>query len=95
MKVKLSDAARYAAAMVFDDEGRLDPAWVVKGWPFSEMSPSDRAKINAGIAELEAFGLVSHKPAPVGSILKEDIRLTDLSVRGRWPDVLDSTIPVQ
>ena len=95
MKVKLSDAARYAAATVFEDDGRLDPAWVVKGWPFSEMSPSDLMKINAGLAELEAFGLVLRKPAPVGSILKEDIRLKDLSVKGWWPDVLDMSMPVQ
>lgn len=95
MKAKLSDAARYAAATVFEDDGRLDPAWVVKGWPFSEMSPSDLAKINAGIAELEAFGLISRKPAPARSILKEDIRLKDLSVRGWWPDVLDMSMPVQ
>ena len=93
--MKLSDNARNAAALVFDDEGRLEMSWVLKAHPFSEMSPADLAKLNAGLQELEAFDLISHRKNPPGSMMKEDIRLKDLQARGSWPDIFDVTVPVQ
>ena len=93
--MKLSDNARNAASLVFDEEGRLEPAWVLKAMPFSEMAPSDLAKLNAGLQELEAFGLISHTKTPPGSAMKEDIRLRDLRIRGAWPDIVDVTVPIQ
>ncbi len=91
----LSDNAKCAASLVFDSEGRLEIGWVLKAPPFSEMSPNDIAKINAGLRELEAFGLISRRKNPEGSAMKEDIRLKDLSVCSSWPDILDVQIPVQ
>jgi hypothetical protein len=96
--MKLTDNANFAMQMLFDDNGRMDEAFILKAWPYSSMDPGEIEKLKSGLIELEAFGLVSTQyVVKNGRKFMQKVlnRKKSPDAEPLWAKGMDSNLPVQ
>lgn len=96
--MKLTDNAEFAMQMLFDDEGKMDEAFILKAWPYSSMDPGEIDKLKSGLMELEAFGLVESRNVIVSGRQMKQIWLKKKHLEDAeplWTRDIDVSIPVQ
>lgn len=94
--MKLTDNAEFAMQMLFDDEGKMDEAFILKAWPYSSMDPGEIDKLKSGLIELEAFGLVDTQCVYAnGRKMMQKVLKRSRNAEPAWTEGLDSSLPVQ
>jgi hypothetical protein len=94
--MKLTDNANFAMQMLFDDEGKMDEAFILKAWPYSSMDSGELDKLKSGLIELEAFGLVSTECVFInGRKMMQKVLKRSRNAEPSWTEDLDSSLPVQ
>lgn len=94
--MKLTDNAEFAMQMLFDDEGKMDEAFILKAWPYSSMDPGEIDKLKSGLIELEAFGLVDTQCVySNGRKMMQKVLKRSRNAEPSWTEDLDSSLPVQ
>lgn len=94
--MKLTDNANFAMQMLFDEDGRLNEAFILKAWPYSSMDPEEIEKLTSGLIELEAFGLVSTQSiVKNGRKMLQKILQRPEDSEPAWTRDIDCGLPVQ
>lgn len=94
--MKLTDNANFAMQMLFDEQGRLDEAFILRAWPYSSMAQEELDRLKSGLIELEAFGLVETRNSVVhGRKVVEKVLKRQQDCEPLWTRNIDSSIPVQ
>ena len=94
--MKLSDDARNAIETLFDEDGFLEDAFILNGWPYCSMTPEDIQKLKSGLMELEAFGLVRREMHTVHGRRIRRVRLAaKKSEEPEWAKGIDPKLPPQ
>lgn len=94
--MKLTDNANFAMQMIFNEDGTLDEAFILKAWPYSSMDPGEIEKLKSGLIELEAFGLLTTRHiVKNGRKIMQKVLKRPEDVEPLWTRDLDSSLPPQ